>query len=118
MSYPELCYLKALRDDNHTVHFHCFDGDFSSSVLLLAAVSPLIQEVGRQNSASCDCCEEINLLLPDYSVADIQQFMTFLTSYSGPGTITERETFAQLLRFFGQQLKIEEIWKKEMRPEQ
>ena len=58
--------LQALRSDNNTVHFHCFDGDFSSSVLLLAAVSPLLQEIGRQIS-SCDC-REINLLLPDHSV--------------------------------------------------
>ena len=28
--------------------------------------------------------------------------MTFLTSYSGPCTSIERQTFAQLLRFFGQ----------------
>ena len=106
--------MQALRDDNHTVHFYCFDGDFSSSILLLAAISPLIQKIGRENYVSCDCCEEINLFLPDYSVIEIQQFMTFLTSYSGPGTNTERETFSQLLRFFGQQLRIEEIWKKEV----
>ena len=29
--------------------------------------------------------------------------MTFLTSYSGPCTNIERQTFAQLLRFFGQE---------------
>ena len=58
--------LKALRSDENTVHFHCSDGEFSSSVLLLAAVSPLIQEIGRQNS-SCGF-EEFNLLLPDHSV--------------------------------------------------
>jgi len=92
--------LQALRSDENTVHFHCSDGDFSSSILLLAAVSPLIQEIGRQIS-SCDC-EEFNLLLPDHSVTEIQQFMSFLTSYSGPCTSIERQTFAQLLRFFGQ----------------
>ena len=92
--------LQALRSDDNTVHFHCSDGEFSSSVLLLAAVSPLIQEIGRQIS-SCDC-EEFNLFLPDHSVTEIQQFMTFLTSYSGPCTSIERQTFAQLLRFFGQ----------------
>ena len=58
--------LKALRSDENTVHFHCSDGEFSSSVLLLAAVSPLIQEIGRQIS-SCDF-EDFNLLLPDHSV--------------------------------------------------
>ena len=40
--------------------------------------------------------------------------MTFLTSYSGPGTNRERETFSQLLQFFGQKLRLEEIWKKEV----
>ena len=58
--------LKALRSDENTVHFHCSDGEFSSSILLLAAVSPLIQEIGRQIS-SCDF-EDFNLLLPDHSV--------------------------------------------------
>ena len=102
--------LQALRRDyNQTVHFHCYDGHFSSSVLLLAAVSPLIQEIGRQQQISLCDCEEINLLLPDYSVKEIQQFMNCLTSYSGPATNMERETFSQLLGFFGQQFIIEEV---------
>ena len=101
--------LQALRRDyNQTVHFHCYDGDFSSSVLLLAAVSPLIQEIGRQQQISLCDCEEIDLIINDYSVNEIQQFMNCLTSYSGPATNMERETFSQLLGFFGQQLTIEE----------
>ena len=100
--------LQALRyDDRHTIQVSCSDGRCSSSVILLAAVSPLLREVGRHlQGVQCDC-EEIHLFLPDYRVFEIQQFLSFLTSTSGPSTLEERRTFAQILRFFGQEIKSE-----------
>ena len=100
--------LQALRSEicqENSVHFICYDGQISSSVLLLAAASPLIRELGRQQKSSCDC-EDISLLLPDFSVQEITAFLTVLNSVNGPTNQHEWTIFTQFMQVFGQDQKI------------
>ncbi len=80
-----------------TVSLICSDGQLSAPLLLLAAISPVVRDFGRQ---CCDCCEP-NLILPDISVMEMQQFVSLLTSDSGPRNFSAWHTFREVLSILG-----------------
>ena len=52
----------------------------------------------------CDC-DEIFVMLPDYTVEEVGGFMHLLTSELGPLTYEDNEIFNQILSVLGQEIK-------------
>lgn len=102
--------LKTFSIENNTVNIICSDGQLSSSILLLASVSPIIRQIGRQQHI-CDC-QDISLLLPDFRVQEIQQFICYLTSENGPLSQEDQSVFTELLLYFGQTLDVQDLKKE------
>lgn len=102
--------LKAFSIDINTVNIFCSDGQLTSSILLLAAVSPIVRQVGRQQNF-CDC-QDISLLVPDYKVHEMQLFLGLLTSKAGPISTSDQAIFTELLKYFGQDFNVQDLKKE------
>ena len=93
-------FLTALEKDQ-SLNIICSDGSVKSSILILAAISPVLKEIGRQFPA---CCQDIfHVILPDFCVSQIERFLENLGSEKGPQNSEESFEFERILAFFGRQ---------------
>ena len=95
--------INALRDDVPNIKVYCYDGEMEVSAILLASVCPTIRDIGKDET-NLDG-NEINLILPDYSISNFKFFAQMLASTEGP-VLSEDELFiSQTLLFLGYDFK-------------
>ena len=95
--------INALRDDVPNIKVYCYDGQMEVSAILLASVCPTIRDIGKDET-NLDG-NEINLILPDYSISNFKFFAQMLASSEGP-VLSEDELFiSQTLLFLGYDFK-------------
>ena len=95
--------INALRDDVPNIKVYCYDGEMEVSAILLASVCPTIRDIGKDET-NLDG-NEINLILPDYSISNFKFFAQMLVSSEGP-VLSEDELFiSQTLLFLGYDFK-------------
>ena len=95
--------IKALRDDVPNIKVYCYDGEMAVSAILLASVCPTVRDIGKDET-NLDG-NEINLILPDYSISNFKFFAQMLASTEGP-VLSEDELFiSQTLLFLGYDFK-------------
>jgi hypothetical protein len=75
----------------------CIDGSYMTSGLVLAAVSPVIKHIGASRPDE----EDAIIVLPDFCVGQVANFVKQLTSPSPPKDEEQTETFRDMLDFFG-----------------
>ncbi len=98
--------LKSFRDslENDDIYSNvsliCKDGKTKASGLLLAALSPVLQEIGK--TFAFRETEAVEVFLPDFSVLDIKMFLDFLTAEIAPSTKEDVGKFESVLHFFSQ----------------
>ena len=96
--------INALRDDVPNIKVYCYDGEMAVSAILLASVCPTIRDIGKDETNLADG-NEINLILPDYSISNFKFFAQMLASTEGP-VLSEDELFiSQTLLFLGYDFK-------------
>ena len=74
------------------------DGRFAYSGFLIGAISPLLQSLEKSQTMTVPAV----IMLPDFTIAQIATFFSYLTSDSGPKTIEDQILFKSLLSLFGQ----------------
>ena len=83
-----------LEDIGKSVSILCQDGKLEASGLFLAAISPLIKDLGQSEP-------DLELCLPDFCVNQVQTFLRILTSENGPCDEEEQIFFCDWLEFWG-----------------
>ena len=67
----------------------------------MSIITLILKEIGRHN---CNC-DNIQLLLPDYSIDEISGFMNLLTSDFGPLSYEDNVMFSQVMGLLGQDIQ-------------
>ena len=100
--YSRILFQKVAQDNS--INVYCYDGQLTVSSLLLAAVSPFICEYGKHYSEK-DCCNSIDLIIPDFSTSEVHQFIQLLTHSNGSLHHEDGQLITQMLILFGQDIK-------------
>ena len=95
--------INALRDDVPNIKVYCYDGEMEVSAILLASVCPTIRDIGKDET-NLDG-NEINLILPDYSISNFKFFAQMLVSSEGPVLSDDVLFISQTLLFLGYDFK-------------
>ena len=83
--------IEAVQQEGHkfeNVHLSCRDGSVMGCGLLLAAISPLIRQLGKE---VCYHDQVLTICLPDFSVNQVQGFLSTLMSEHGPQPTTANQ---------------------------
>ena len=100
--YSRILFQTVAQDNS--INVYCYDGQLTVSSLLLAAVSPIICEYGKHYSEK-DCCNSIDLIIPDFSTSEVHHFIQLLTHSNGSLQPEDGKFITQMLILFGQDIK-------------
>lgn len=100
--YSSILFQTVAQDNS--INVYCCDGQLTVSSLLLAAVSPIICDYGKQYSEK-ECCNNVDLMIPDFSTTEVHHFVQLLIHSNGSLQPEDGKFIKQMLMLFGQDIK-------------